>query len=86
MLHSAPSRQGVLWAHMGVRANANPSALHCRCLPTYGSLKLLFDCFVVWQVTAKVADFGLALPLDPSDTHATLAARVSDRLNRTAAN
>jgi hypothetical protein len=29
------------------------------------------------QVTAKVADFGLALPLDPSDTHATLAARVS---------
>jgi hypothetical protein len=31
----------------------------------------------VLQVTAKVADFGLALPLDPADTHATLAARVS---------
>jgi serine/threonine protein kinase len=28
-------------------------------------------------VTAKVADFGLALSLDPKDTHATMAARVS---------
>lgn len=28
------------------------------------------------RLTAKVADFGLALPLDPSDTHATLSARV----------
>jgi hypothetical protein len=27
-------------------------------------------------LTAKVADFGLALPLGPSDTHATLLARV----------
>ncbi|WIA15144.1 hypothetical protein OEZ85_001831 [Tetradesmus obliquus] len=27
------------------------------------------------RMTAKVADFGLALPLDPSDTHATLSAR-----------
>jgi serine/threonine protein kinase len=30
----------------------------------------------VLRMTAKVADFGLALPLDPSDTHATLSARV----------
>jgi serine/threonine protein kinase len=28
-------------------------------------------------LTAKVADFGLALPLGPADTHATLLARVS---------
>jgi hypothetical protein len=28
-------------------------------------------------LTAKVADFGLALPLGPTDTHATLLARVS---------
>jgi hypothetical protein len=28
-------------------------------------------------VTAKVADFGLALSLDPKDTHAAMAARVS---------
>jgi serine/threonine protein kinase len=27
-------------------------------------------------LTAKVADFGLALPLGPTDTHATLLARV----------
>ncbi|KIY91594.1 hypothetical protein MNEG_16370 [Monoraphidium neglectum] len=27
------------------------------------------------RLTAKVGDFGLALPLQPSDTHATLAAR-----------
>jgi serine/threonine protein kinase len=32
------------------------------------------------RMTAKVADFGLALPLDPSDTHATLSARVSDAM------
>ena len=31
---------------------------------------------VLTQLTAKVADFGLALPLDPSVTHATLCARV----------
>jgi serine/threonine protein kinase len=30
-----------------------------------------------YRVTAKVADFGLALSLDPKDTHATMAARVS---------
>jgi serine/threonine protein kinase len=30
-----------------------------------------------YRVTAKVADFGLALQLDPKDTHATMAARVS---------
>lgn len=30
-----------------------------------------------YKVTAKVADFGLALSLDPNDTHATMAARVS---------
>eukprot|EP00775_Hariotina_reticulata_P008079 gene8079-8273_t len=30
---------------------------------------------VGYKVTAKVADFGLALPLDPQDTHATMAAR-----------
>jgi serine/threonine protein kinase len=29
-----------------------------------------------YRVTAKVADFGLALSLDPKDTHATMAARV----------
>ena len=29
------------------------------------------------RVTARVADFGLAMPLDPNDTHATMAARVS---------
>jgi serine/threonine protein kinase len=29
-------------------------------------------------LTAKVADFGLALPLGLTDTHATLLARVSD--------
>lgn len=29
------------------------------------------------RLTAKVADFGLAMPLGPSDTHATLMARVS---------
>lgn len=29
------------------------------------------------QLTAKVADFGLAMPLGPTDTHATLLARVS---------
>ncbi|KAF6240407.1 kinase-like domain-containing protein [Scenedesmus sp. NREL 46B-D3] len=28
-----------------------------------------------YRVTAKVADFGLALQLDPQDTHATMAAR-----------
>lgn len=28
-------------------------------------------------LTAKVADFGLAMPLGPSDTHATMLARVS---------
>eukprot|EP00883_Tetradesmus_obliquus_P006895 jgi/Sobl393_1/17454/SZX64266.1 len=39
------------------------------------------DCGGLWaaclgfRVTAKVADFGLALQLDPSDTHATMAAR-----------
>lgn len=27
-------------------------------------------------LTAKVADFGLALPLGPQDTHATMLARV----------
>jgi serine/threonine protein kinase len=32
------------------------------------------------RMTAKVADFGLALPLDPSDTHATLSARVGNVL------
>jgi hypothetical protein len=32
---------------------------------------------VGYKVTGKVADFGLALPLDPQDTHATMAARVS---------
>ncbi|KAF8060546.1 RPL6 [Scenedesmus sp. PABB004] len=30
---------------------------------------------VGYRVTAKVADFGLALPLGPADTHATMAAR-----------
>eukprot|EP00775_Hariotina_reticulata_P007113 gene7113-7327_t len=30
---------------------------------------------VGFKVTAKVADFGLAFPLDPNDTHATLSAR-----------
>lgn len=30
-------------------------------------------------LTAKVADFGLALPLAPSDTHATLLARGTPR-------
>jgi serine/threonine protein kinase len=29
-----------------------------------------------YRVTAKVADFGLALSLDPKDTHATMAARM----------
>lgn len=33
-------------------------------------------------LTAKVADFGLALPLGPRDTHATLLARVSCRCRR----
>jgi serine/threonine protein kinase len=28
-------------------------------------------------LTAKVGDFGLALPLGPQDTHATMMARVS---------
>jgi serine/threonine protein kinase len=32
-----------------------------------------------YRVTAKVADFGLALQLDPKDTHATMAARVGGR-------
>lgn len=32
------------------------------------------------RFTAKVADFGLAMPLGPKDTHATLMARVSSAL------
>jgi serine/threonine protein kinase len=31
-------------------------------------------------LTAKVADFGLAMPLGPTDTHVTMLARVSERL------
>lgn len=34
-------------------------------------------------LTAKVADFGLAMPLGPSDTHATMLARVSHVCGRT---
>lgn len=34
------------------------------------------------RLTAKVADFGLSLPLGPSDTHATLLARVGGRGGR----
>jgi hypothetical protein len=30
-------------------------------------------------LSAKVADFGLAMPLGPKDTHATMLARVSER-------
>lgn len=30
-----------------------------------------------YRVIAKVADFGLAMPLGPNDTHATMPARVS---------
>jgi hypothetical protein len=31
------------------------------------------------RLTAKVADFGLSFPLPPTDTHATLVARVRRR-------
>lgn len=43
-------------------------------------VRVCSNCFFLPAAVLQVADFGLAFPLGPRDTHATLLARVGDCL------